>query len=179
MQHLNESVAANAQNVRRLIEQLAPPDIIITAATTPPGDDDYQRRLRLWAADCAARAVHLITDEPKAYDDAVIAISAARLFARHFVHDGVLARFHCPPGSKLYREAERSAASEARLAATLCAQPDVWRGALGAVTHALRAIIVDSCEVFGLNAARSEVDWQIARLLCWLSVPEPTDCPVD
>jgi hypothetical protein len=112
--------------------------------------------------------------------DAVNAISSARLFARNFLNSAMLGRFHCPPGSLLYQEAKQAAfspASEARLAAALCAQVDVWTGALGAVTHARRAI-ANSSEQLGPHASRVESDWLVGRLLRWLSVPEPFDWSV-
>jgi len=167
--------------IRRMIGTGMQADKIILAATTAPGDSDYQRRLRLWGADCAAHAAHLMRAS-RQQKEGHAAINGARLYARAFYNDAMLMVFDCPPGSQLYEATKKdsfSPASEARLAAALCAQKNVWTGALGASTHARRAISHQKDEAGAqLQASVDELGWQVGRLLLWLCEPEPRDWPV-
>jgi len=167
----------DAQHIRELTGQRVPACEIIVAATTPPGTRDYQRRLRLWAADCAARSVHLIRDRREDYAAAVLAIVTARHFARGLAGTAALKPFNCRPGSSLYSEVKHTAfsvASEVRLAAELTAQVNVWSGALGAVTYARRAIVNAKGDQ-RRDGPGTEADWQVGRLLRRLTAPEPAD----
>jgi|GEM_PF-1237363 len=168
---------ADALLIRKMIVQGTDPHKIITCATTPPASIAYQRKLRLWAADCAARSLHLIGN-PEDHDLACKAIEVARQFARGMINVEALAPFDCAPGSgsRFYKDAKRTAfsvASEVRLAAAMTAQVNVFVGTLAAVTHARRAIANATWDT--THAPRSELDWQIGRLLRWMAETEPVD----
>jgi len=160
--------------VLALIKSGTYPVKIIQAATEPTADYDYQRRLRLWASDCAARAIHLLTDHPIALQAAAFAITTARDLASAEVAPSALALFAHPHYFKLYEEAKRtafSAESEARLAAALSAHVNVFLGALGAATHARRAIQNSTGQP--PQPTQTELDWQAQRLGQWLDDVEP------
>jgi hypothetical protein len=167
--------------IQSLIQQLAYPAKIITAATEPPADPDYERRLRLWAADCAARGVHLLADRGEDYQRAIAAITVARAFAKGLIDTARLTEFDCPPGSKLYQDTRRTAfavASEISLAAALTAQANIFIGALGATTHTRRALKNASAGERGFAPAMNELNWQVHRLSLWLSDREPAELPI-
>jgi hypothetical protein len=161
-----------------LIKQQAHPATIITTATEPSADPDYERRIRLWAADCVARGIHLLTDDDRRQASA--AIMAARRFAKGLIDITRLAEFDCPPGSELYRNAKRSAftmTAEIRLAAAMTAQLNIYVGALTATTHIRRAI-ENTTRSRSQITAQKELNWQVRRLMDWLSDSEPAEWPI-
>jgi hypothetical protein len=171
----------------RLITHHAAPLTVIGYATTPPGDADYERRLRLWAADCAARALPLLAQRQQDDSEAVAAITAARHYAYGLIDAAQLMPFDCPPDSKLNQDAiqsDYSVASEVRLAAAMTAQADVWYGALAAAQHARSAIlnaIWGQANISHRQAAKESHDeskWQALRLGRWLADIEPAEWPV-
>ena len=108
------------------------PEKIIVAALKASDDVDYQRRLRMWVADCAARALPLLAERGMDDRHAVAAITIARQYAKGYLSAEALAPFDCSPGSKLDRDARRSGysvVSEVRLAAAGAAQPDISKSA--------------------------------------------------
>ena len=165
-----------------LIDTHTKPLRIIAAATTPPGSPKYQRRLRLWAADCAARAVHLLAKHPADYQLAAAAIDAARRYANGLTDATCLKLFYCPIGSQLYQQAKAttfSTVAEVRLAAVLCAQADIWHPALACTQFARSAILKAVRHRHHIVAdGEHELDWQVRRLGRWLSSVEPAVWPI-
>lgn len=160
---------------------------IIKRATEPGGDADYVRRLRLWAADCAARTLPLITGDPRAYADALAAVEAARAFARGEIGVAALEPFRCDPNSKYYLDCERTAYSvraEVSLCAALTAQEDIYFGARNAAEHAREAVTNAAMLASRYspepvrNAHADELQWQLERLVLWLDRVEPEEWPV-
>jgi hypothetical protein len=117
-----------------LIEQRVFAERILTEAA----DSDYQGRLRLWAADCATRSLHLLKGEALAWNSAALAIDAAR----HLATTGEAQYIHCdyPALLAAARRSAFSSVTEAKLAAALAAFDNVFVGALAAATHSRRAI---------------------------------------
>jgi len=169
-----------------MIARHAAPSTIIEYATTPPGDDAYQRRLRLWVADCAARALPLLAQHQQDHTEAAAAITAARFYANGFIRLASIAAYDDELYARLYQDAKRtgySVASEVRLAAALSARANIWLSAAAATQHARNAI---------LNAMRGdaqnhrdaageshdESQWQAMRLGSWLAEVEPAEWPI-
>lgn len=160
---------------------------IIKRATEPDADADYVRRLRLWATDCAARAVLLIVEHKDAFSDAVAAIEAARAYARGKIEAAGLSPFRCNAACKFCIDCERTAFSvkaEVSLCAALTAQEDVWFGARRAAEHARQAVINATMRRHRRaldptrNAYEDELHWQTERLVLWLDPTEPKEWPI-
>jgi len=156
---------------------------VIAAATTPPGGAKYQRRLRLWSADCAARAVHLLAEHPADYQLATSAIDAARRYANGLTDATCLKLFYCPISSQLYQQVKAttfSIVAEVRLAAVLCAQADIWHPAMACTQFARSAIMkaVRHQHDYIIADGEHELDWQVRRLGRWLSSVEPPVWPI-
>ena len=84
--------SAKRSRILALFKENLPPRTIIEQATTGPADRDYERRLRLWAADCAARASHLIVTAN--FPQAERAVKVARSYVRGLLTaDNLKARF--------------------------------------------------------------------------------------
>ena len=62
-------------------------DILWAASAVARSDKDIDRRLRMWAADCAARVLHVYEAEHPADDRPRKAIEAARAYARGGIGD--------------------------------------------------------------------------------------------
>jgi len=165
-----------------LIEHCAPPRTIVERATKPPADADYERRLRMWAADCAARALHLIAKHHVDYLEAGQTIIAARNFAKDLIHKTHLAQF-ATLDSRPKTKGKRVSfymASEVKQAAAMTAQADVHDAARAAAQHACNAIrsaMLATRRDVG-KQWDDELNWQIERLRAWLSDDEPAEWPI-
>jgi len=161
-----------------LINEGAQPRTILGQATIGPADKDYERRLRLWAADCAARAIHLVSLSD--YTKAEHAVAVARSYARGMMNDGHLKAFAC---DQHYEHGKQVfyCASEAYYAAILCAQQDVYTAAMSASHYARNAIHNTLLRDNRQNVAQcwdDELMWQVERLRAWFGDSEPTDWPM-
>lgn len=124
MSTTSEAPSSKRAGILALYELRACAADIITVATTPFGGLDYERRLRMWAADCASRAVHLIEDD------------FLRRFAIDFIEAAPTLATSPPetsignlPLKRLYADTRSSACApnaEARLAACLAVHPNVY-----------------------------------------------------
>jgi len=163
-----------------MIARDAAPSTIIEYATTPPGDDAYQRRLRLWVADCAARALPLLAQRPQDHSEAAAAITAARFYANGFIRLASIAGYDDELYARLYQDARRtgySVASEVRLAAALCARANIWLSAAAAAQHARNAIL-KAIQGEAPRESHDESRWQAMRLGNWLADIEPAEWPI-
>ena len=149
-----------------LFEQRTHPSLIITKACSPPADEDYHRRLRFWAIDCAHRAMHLLNDTPMALQFSMTALGAARNLA---ITSNVMPLI-TPDYDMLLAEVKRTAfapQAEARLAAAFTVHHNVFLGALGAATHARKAIHNADLRN-NPEPDTKELQWQAGRLKEWL-----------
>lgn len=127
-------------------------DIVWAASAVARTDKDAERRLRLWAADCAARVLH-IYEHDHADDRPRGAIIAARQYARGEISAAAM-------------DAAWAAAWDAAWAAARAA---AWAAARAgwAAARAARAA-----------ARAAEQAWQYDRLIMWLSDAEPDEWPL-
>ena len=174
-------------SILAMIARHAAPLTIIEYATTPPGDNAYLRRLRLWVADCAARALPLLAQHQQDHSEAIAAITAARFYANGFIRLASLAGYDDELYARLYQDAKHtgySVASEVSLAAALSARANIWLGAAAAAQHARSAILNAIWGEANFNprdAARESHDesqWQVMRLGSWLADIEPVEWPI-
>lgn len=155
-------------------------DLFWVAAAVAEDDPDVDRRLRLWAADCAAHVLH-IYEQSETSDAPRNAIIATRQYARGEIDDDA-------------REAARDTAWDtasgiawARSAAWAAAWSAAWAAAwavaldatMNAAWSAVRAAVRDAVRDAAWDAARdTEKEWQLDRLVAWLSDNEPEDWPL-
>lgn len=144
-------------------------DDVIWAATVAAGENlDIKRRLLLWAADCAARVLHIYEeagDDPAPRN----AILAARRFARgetYHITRGIAAA-----------DAEAAARDARRTHETAWAA--AWAASLAANGFYTTTATSASLAV-GLLADATDVErtWQYDRLVLRLSDDEPADWPL-
>ena len=128
-------------------------DILWLACAVARTDEDIERRLRLFAADCAARVLHLYERSGKS-DAPRNAIIAARLHARGEIDDAARAAA---------RSAAWAAAWDDRAAAWAAARDAAWAAAWDAAGDA---------------AWDAEESWQMDRLIARMSDAEPEDWPL-
>ena len=160
---------------------------VINFATEPDADAEYIRRLRLWAADCAAHCLNLIAWNERVFSEAATAIRAARRYARGLTEKSTLAPFQnhttcdrCIEG----KDALFNVREEASLSAVMAAQEDVWLGARCAARHARQAVMNAAIRVDrqatdpDSTAYVDELRWQTDRLILRLDATEPWDWPV-
>ena len=140
-------------------------NFLCLASDAAKSNPDTARKLRLWAADCAARVLPFY-EEKGASDAPRKAIIAARQFARGEIDDP-----------------ERESAWRAALTASV----DVSGGAYSAASAAESAAAWDAPLTAARNAASAptsaaawsaERQWQFDRLIAWMSDDEPEDWPL-
>jgi len=139
---------------------------------------DYKARLRLWAADCAARAVHFLKGDHTRHRVAVEAIISARAFARSQINYDLVQRYAPHRGSKLYEDFALSgdlAKAEAAFAASCAADADPYFAAEHAASYARDAVKnakykSGSARIGDAGRAYdAELKWQIKRLVAQMS----------
>lgn len=140
-------------------------DIAWAASLLSKNDADIARRLRLWAADCAAHVLH-IYEAAEAEDAPRRAIIAARAYARGEIGAEELAAA---------QDAARRSAWRSR-AAWRTVLAAAWAVADGAIFAAAKDG-ADAAATAAL-AERAERAWQFDRLILWLSYNEPEDWPL-
>ena len=149
-------------------------DLVWVAAAMALTDKDASRRLRLWMADVAARALH-IYEKAEARDAMRGAIVAARKYARGEIDAAAWATA---------RAAGRTAAKESARAAT---RSGFGAGVLAATWMATWVNASKSVWGPGWVAASeaawdaerdAEKRWQFDRFILWFSDSEPEDWPL-
>ena len=147
-------------------------DLVWVTSALARRDAELERRLRLWMADCAARVLCIY--ESKAPHDTRPrdAIVAARRFARGEI--GVAARAAARAAAWVAARAAAGAAAGAAAAAG-----DAARDAAAAGDAARDAAGVAARAAAGDAAGDAEEQWQLQRLVAWLSDDEPDDWPLD
>lgn len=141
-------------------------NILWAASAIARGDEEVRRRLRHFAADCAARVLHLFEKERP--DDKRVrqSIQAARDYA----------------GGKIEAAAGAAAGAAAHAAAGAAAQDAAWSAAWSAAGAAAGAAWVTAQDaVWAARRAVSwegEKEWQFDRLIAWLSEEEPEPLPL-
>ncbi len=181
-------------------------DIVWVAATCAVKDKDVERRLRMWVADCAARVLRIYEQSPGANSAPRDAIIAARDFANGEIDDAArAARDAAWDAAWDASWAARDAAGDARAAAWAAraaagaarddaAGDDAWaardaRAAAWAARAAAGAARDDAAgddawaardarAAAGAAAWAAEEEWQLKRLVAWLSGREPKPLPL-
>jgi hypothetical protein len=137
-------------------------DIVWAASAASRNDADVARRLRLWAADCAARVLH-VYERSQTSCAPRNAIVASRAYSRGEIDEAAWAA-----AGDAARAAARAAARDAAWAAARAAAGDAaWAAAGDAARAAARAAAGDA-----------EEQWQFDRLILWFSDNEPDDWPL-
>lgn len=158
-----------------LFKHETPISTIVTDATNPPADADYQCRLRLWAADCVCHALRQMPHGFTNYNAVRLTIDATRGLASAQDLPQALRFYSNPDYAALFAENERSnytAQAELNLAAAMSVHRNGYLGALGAATHARRAMLsVDGCD--GMMPGLNELNWQTDSLNQWMSDDQP------
>lgn len=141
------------------------------------GDDDVARRLRLWAADCAARVVHLY--ERHGPNDTRVrdAITAARQYARGEIDRA--ARFAAHDGAVDAANTFASATVPTACFAAIAARWAASRNGALDETGTAAARAVREADPGGWDAMCAEKDWQYEQLVARMEEPEPEDWPLD
>jgi len=163
-------------------------DVLWVASEMAKSDTSVARRLRMWAADCAAHVLHIYESQSTS-DAPRRAIIAARQFANGQIDlDDV--RDNARAASEAADDVARVAASAAEGAAARAAARSAGdaRGAVAAAgaaraaawTAAARAAAWTAAEAAALSAGDAagaergaEKLWQFDRLCLWLSDNEP------
>ena len=145
-------------------------DLVLVTSIISRTNPDVKRRLRLWIADCAARVIH-IYEKTGNSDTPRKAIVAARQFARGEIDDAASdvarAAAWAAAGAAAWAAARAAAWAAARAAASDVARAAAWAGARAAAGAAAWAAASDA-----------EEEWQLTRLVEWLSDNEPEDWPL-
>ena len=136
-------------------------NIVWAASAVARTDKDVERRLRHFAADCAARVLHLFEKERPGDDRPRKAIQAARDYADGKIDD--TAR-----DARAAAWAAAGAARDARAAAWAAA------GAARAAARAAAGAAAGAAARDARDARDAEKEWQFDRLIQWLSDDEPT-----
>lgn len=157
-------------------------DIAWVASALARRDPDVDRRLRLWAADCAARVLHIFEREHPKDMRPRNAIISARRYARGetgaaknaawaSVKDavwGVAGDAACDAVRNAVRNAARAAAWAN------------WGGTLAAARDAAReARYAAAWDAASIPVRDAEERWQLDRLVARMSANEPEDWPLD
>lgn len=139
-------------------------DLVCVASAVARYDADVARRLRLWAADCAARVLHIYekSETSKAPRNAII---AARAFARGEIDNAAWTAAWAAAWDTAWDTARASAAWSAACAAACAAASDAaWCAAWSSARAS--------------DARSTEKSWQFDRLIERLSENEPDDWPL-
>ncbi|XWN29713.1 MAG: hypothetical protein ROR55_19745 [Devosia sp.] len=153
-------------------------DLIWGATAAANSDEGVDRRLRMWMADCAARILHLYERQHPGDMRPRDAIVGARRFANGEIDDTTSFAF----GADCAAKASWGAARDAALAAWCAGNDANWTS-----RDAARAVAVDietGAETGAetdeaLQAAyKAEREWQMERLIVWLSENEPEPYPL-
>ena len=141
-------------------------DLVWLASTIGFGNPDCDRRSRLWAADCAARVLHIYeTNETSpAPRNAIV---AARQFARGEIDAAAMASASAAAWTAAMDAGEAAAAMASALVAASAAAWDTVSAARVAARAAEWAA-----------AKNTEKTWQFQRLVDRMSDPEPEDWPL-
>lgn len=161
----------------------------IKAAKTDP---DIARRLRLWAADCAAHVLHLFERKRPGDDRPRRAIEAARAGAADANNSAKAADWtvfatraswtaqaaDTLAGRGIDNDASWIAAQSAAWAACAAGAADAAAAAIQA-SRVVRARVFDTLANDDADTRSLGLSWQHARLVARLSDPEPEDWPLD
>jgi len=148
-------------------------DIAWAASAMARVDKDVDRRLRLWAADCAAHVLHIYEkyETNTAPRDAII---ASRQYTRGEIGEAARDAIRAAALAAARDAATGAAEKAAALAATRAAARDfAWEAAWDAI----QAVARDAATGVAARAAArdAEESWQFDRLIMWLSDNEPED----
>lgn len=147
-------------------------DIIWAAAELARSNKDVRRRLRLFAADCAARVLPIYERVGKS-DDPRKAIIAARRAARREINVAELAVAQTAAWAAAWAVTPlASQQSAVEIAAERAARIAAWAAELRAARIAAWAAEL-------AVAQTAEYQWQFDRLVAWLSAAEPMDWPLE
>ncbi|MFZ4776383.1 MAG: putative immunity protein [Terrimicrobiaceae bacterium] len=125
-----------------------------------PSDLQEQRRLALWAADCAERVLPFFEKIPAEDDRPRLAIEAARAWVRGEI-DGGAARDAAVAAHAAAREADEGAARDAaRAAGHAAATAHMVAHAHHAAAYAVKAAISAANPAAAGTAAAAERNWQ-------------------
>ncbi len=171
-------------------------DILWAACSLARKNDDVDRRLRLWKADCAAHVLH-IYEKSETSDAPRKAITAARRHVRGKISEDAsaaagAAAWAAWAAGDAARDAAWHDASAAAWAAWGAARAAsaAWAAAWAARDAAWAAARAASAARGAARAARgargargaagaaAEKEWQLNRLVAWLSAKEPKDWPL-
>ena len=147
---------------------------------------DYEARLRLWAADCAARAVHLLEGDNTRHQVALEAIISARAYARSHLNYDLVERYAPRQSSKLFEDfalSDELFKAEAAFAASCAADIDAYFAAEHAASYARDAAKnaeykSGRAHKGGVGAYNAELKWQIKRLAAQMSEESVPDVEV-
>jgi hypothetical protein len=149
-------------------------DLIWLASVMVLYNSDCERRLRLWAADCAARVL-LIYERNETSSVPRNAIIASRQFARGEI-DVATSYTASYTARAAAKAAASDAASDAAWAATSYTASYTARAAARAAASDAASAAVRAAASAAVRAA--EETWQFQRLVDRMSDPEPEDWPL-
>lgn len=150
-------------------------DIAWVVAKLRREDPDIERRVRLWMADCVAHVLHLY-ERQETSDTPRDAIVAARRCARGEIDESAWNNARAAAWDSWRSASDPAAVFVAQAAAWCDADLAVDAAAWNAVTIAGGGFIAREAVVAPVRAA--ERQWQLDRLVLWLSDPEPEDWPL-
>ncbi len=155
-------------------------NLIWIAEAVAKTDKDVGCRLRLWAADCAARVLHIYERNYLGDPRPRAAINAARDYARGRI-EAAARHAAWAAAWDASRAASRAAAwRAASRAAAWSAWAAAYDAAWAASYDAAWAASSDAAWAASRDAAKAaEQKWQFDRLVAWLSDPEPEDWPLE
>ena len=140
-------------------------DIMWVANAVARTDKDVERRLRMWAADCSARVLHIFESERPGDDRPRKAIEATRAYVRGEIDAAALANA---------ADAAYTAADAAFAYTAYAADAAAFAAARAAYTAANAAAWAAAFAAAGAT----EEAWQFDRLIAWLSDDEPEPWPL-
>jgi hypothetical protein len=153
-------------------------DIVWAASAASRNDADVARRLRLWAADCAARVLH-VYERSQTSCAPRNAIVASRAYSRGEIDEAARATAWAAAGAAAGDAARAAAWAAAGAAAGDAARAAAGDAARAAAWAAARAAEGDAARAAEGDAARAaEEQWQFDRLILWFSDNEPDDWPL-
>ena len=162
-------------------------NILWVASRVAETDKEVARRVRHFAADCAAHVLRLFEDEYPKDDRPRKAIQAARDYAEGKIDDAARVTARSAAGAAgaardaaWGARAARDAAWDARAArdaAWGAAGDGAWGAAWGAACGG-RAAARDGAGIAWAAARDGEQAWQFDRLIAWLSDDEPEPFPM-
>jgi hypothetical protein len=169
-------------------------DIVWVASAASRNDADVARRLRLWAADCAARVLH-VYERSETSCAPRNAIVASRAYSRGEIDEAARAAAR----AAAWAAAEDAAWDAASVAANAAAEDAAWDAASVAAWAAAEDAAWDAASAAARDAASAaagaaasaaawaaagdaarvaEEQWQFDRLILWFSDNEPNDWPL-